>query len=48
MLGHHPIFAISVVAVVAPLLAQTREGPRVPVVVIAVLLGGLNGPHACA
>jgi hypothetical protein len=45
MLGQHPIFVISVAAVVAPLLAQTREGSRVPVVVIEVLLGVLSGPH---
>lgn len=43
--GQHPIFVISVAAVVAPLLAQTREGSRVPVVVIEVLLGVLSGPH---
>ena len=30
---------------VAPLLAQTRAGSRVPVVVIEVLLGVLIGPH---
>jgi len=45
MLSQHPIFAIFVVAVVAPLLAQTRAGSRVPVVVIEVLLGVLIGPH---
>lgn len=46
MLSHHPIFVIFVVAVTAPLLAQTRLGSRVPVVVIEVLLGVLIGPHA--
>ncbi len=45
MLSHHPIFVIFVVAVAAPLLAQTRLGSRVPVVVIEVLLGVLIGPH---
>jgi len=45
MLSHHPIFVIFVVAVTAPLLAQTRLGSRVPVVVIEVLLGVLIGPH---
>ncbi len=45
MLSHHPIFVILVVAVVAPLLAQTRAGARVPVVVFEVLFGILIGPH---
>lgn len=45
MLSHHPIFVIFVVAVTAPLLAQTRLGSRVPVVVIEVLLGVLIGQH---
>lgn len=45
MLGQHPIFVIFVIAVAAPLLAQTRLGSRVPVVVIEVLLGVLIGPH---
>lgn len=45
MLSQHPIFVIFVAAVVAPLLAQTRAGSRVPVVVIEVLLGVLIGPH---
>ena len=45
MLSHHPIFVIFVVAVAAPLLAQTRLGSRVPVVVIEVLLGVIIGPH---
>lgn len=45
MLGQHQIFVIFVIAVAAPLLAQTRLGSRVPVVVIEVLLGVLIGPH---
>jgi len=45
MLSQHPIFVIFVVAVAAPLLAQTRLGSRVPVVVLEVLLGVLVGPH---
>jgi Kef-type K+ transport system membrane component KefB len=45
MLNQHPIFVIFVMAVAAPLLAQTRLGSRVPVVVIEVLLGVLIGPH---
>ena len=45
MLSQHPIFVIFVVAVAAPLLAQTRLGSRVPVVVIEVLLGVIIGPH---
>ena len=45
LLEHHPIFVIFVAAVAAPLLAQTRAGSRVPVVVLEVLLGILIGPH---
>jgi hypothetical protein len=45
MLNEHPIFVIFVVAVVAPLLAQTRAGSYVPVVVFEVLFGILIGPH---
>ena len=45
MLGQHPMFVIFVMAVAASLLAQTRAGLRVPVVVIQVLLGVLIGPH---
>lgn len=45
MLSQHPIFTVFVVAVIAPLLAQTSVGSRVPVVVIEVLLGVLIGPH---
>lgn len=41
----HPIFIVLVAAVVAPLLAQTRAGARVPVVVFEVVLGILIGPH---
>jgi Kef-type K+ transport system membrane component KefB len=45
MLSEHPIFVIFVAAVVAPLLAQTRAGSYVPVVVFEVLFGILIGPH---
>lgn len=45
MLSQHPIFVVFVAAVLAPLLAQTRAGSRVPVVVFEVLLGILIGPH---
>jgi len=45
MLGQHLIFVVSVAAVVAPLLASTHEGPRVPVVVTAVLPGVPIGPQ---
>ena len=45
MISQHPIFVVFVIVVVAPLLAQTRAGSRVPVVVIEVLLGVLIGPH---
>ncbi|MFO1306046.1 MAG: cation:proton antiporter [Burkholderiales bacterium] len=45
MLSHHPIFVIFVAAVLAPLIARTRAGSRVPVVVLEVLLGILLGPH---
>jgi Kef-type K+ transport system membrane component KefB len=45
MLSEHPIFVIFAVAVVAPLLAQTRAGSYVPVVVFEVLFGILIGPH---
>jgi Kef-type K+ transport system membrane component KefB len=42
----HPIFIVFIAAVVAPLLAQTRAGARIPVVVFEVVLGVLLGPHA--
>jgi Kef-type K+ transport system membrane component KefB len=45
MLSEHPIFVIFVAAVVAPLLAQTRPGSYVPVVVFEVLFGILIGPY---
>ena len=44
-LANHPILVILAVAVLAPLLAETRIGVRVPVVVLEVLLGILIGPH---
>ncbi len=46
MLADHPIFAVLVVAVAAPLLAEIPIGLRVPVVVLEVVLGILIGPHA--
>src|SRR5215475_13430142 len=45
MVSHHSIFVIFLVAVAAPLLAQTRAGSRVPVVVLEVVLGVIIGPH---
>lgn len=45
MLAQHPIFVVFLVAVMAPLIAQTRVGGRVPVVVFEVVLGMLVGPH---
>ena len=45
MLGEHPILVVFLAAVAAPLIAQTRAGARVPVVVFEVLLGVLLGPH---
>ena len=45
MLSGHPIFVVFLAAVAAPLIAQTRLGTRVPVVVFEVLLGILLGPH---
>lgn len=41
----HRIFLIFLVAIAAPLLAQTRAGARVPVVVFEVVLGIVIGPH---
>lgn len=45
MLAEHPIFVVFLAAVLAPLIAQTRAGARVPVVVFEVLLGIVIGPH---
>jgi Kef-type K+ transport system membrane component KefB len=45
MLGEHPILLVFAAAVAAPLIAQTRAGARVPVVVFEVVLGMLLGPH---
>jgi Kef-type K+ transport system membrane component KefB len=45
MLSEHPILVVFLAAVAAPLIAQTRAGARVPVVVFEVLLGVLLGPH---
>lgn len=45
MLADHPIFVVFLVAVAAPLLAQTRPGGRVPVVVFEVVLGIVIGPQ---
>jgi Kef-type K+ transport system membrane component KefB len=45
MLAEHPIFVVFLVAVAAPLLAQTRLGSRLPVVVFEVVLGIVIGPH---
>lgn len=43
---NYPVLVVMAAAVAAPLLAQTRAGARVPVVVLEVLLGVLLGPHA--
>jgi Kef-type K+ transport system membrane component KefB len=45
MLAEHPIFVVFLVAVAAPLIAQTRLGSRLPVVVFEVVLGIVIGPH---
>jgi len=45
MLAEHPIFVVFLVAVAAPLLAQTRPGSRLPVVVFEVVLGIVIGPQ---
>jgi Kef-type K+ transport system membrane component KefB len=45
MLADHPIFVVFLVAVAAPLLAQTRLGSRLPVVVFEVVLGIVIGPQ---
>lgn len=39
MLSEHPILVIFVAAVIASLIAQTRAGSRVPVVVFEVVFG---------
>jgi hypothetical protein len=39
MLTDHPIFVVFLVAVLAPLIAQTRLGSRMPVVVFEVVFG---------
>ena len=45
MLAEHPIFVVFLVAVAAPLLAQTNLGSRLPVVVFEVVLGIVIGPQ---
>jgi Kef-type K+ transport system membrane component KefB len=45
MLADHPIFVVFLAAVAAPLIAQTRLGSRLPVVVFEVVLGILIGPQ---
>ena len=45
MLSEHPILVVFLAAVAAPLIAQTRAGAHVPVVVFEVVLGMLLGPH---
>jgi Kef-type K+ transport system membrane component KefB len=45
MLAEHPIFVVFIVAVAAPLIAQTRLGSRLPVVVFEVVLGIVIGPQ---
>jgi Kef-type K+ transport system membrane component KefB len=45
MAAEHPIFVVFLAAVAAPLIAQTRLGSRLPVVVFEVLLGILLGPQ---
>ena len=45
MLAEHPIFVVFLAAVAAPLIAQTRLGSRLPVVVFEVVLGIVIGPH---
>ena len=44
-LSNHPAFVVIAAALAAPLLAQTRLGARVPVIVLEVLIGILVGPH---
>jgi len=45
MLAEHPILVVFLAAVAAPLIAQTRLGSRLPVVVFEVVLGIAIGPH---
>jgi Kef-type K+ transport system membrane component KefB len=45
VLADHPIFVVFLVAVLAPLIAQTRLGSRMPVVVFEVVLGIIIGPQ---
>jgi Kef-type K+ transport system membrane component KefB len=45
MLSDYPIFVVLLAAVAAPLIAQTRLGSRLPVVVFEVVLGILIGPQ---
>ena len=45
MFSEHPILVVFLAAVAAPLIAQTRLGGRVPVVVFEVVLGIVLGPH---
>jgi hypothetical protein len=45
MLAEHPVLVVFLVAVAAPLIAQTRLGSRLPVVVFEVLPGIAIGPH---
>jgi Kef-type K+ transport system membrane component KefB len=45
MLAEHPIFVVFLAAVAAPLIAQTRLGSRLPVVVFEVVLGIVIGPQ---
>jgi Kef-type K+ transport system membrane component KefB len=45
MAAEHPIFVVFLAAVAAPLIAQTRLGSRLPVVVFEVVPGIVIGPH---
>jgi Kef-type K+ transport system membrane component KefB len=45
MFAEHPIFVVFLAAVAAPLIAQTRLGSRLPVVVFEVVLGIVIGPQ---
>ena len=45
MFAEHPILVVFLAAVAAPLIAQTRLGSRLPVVVFEVVLGILIGPQ---
>ena len=48
MFTKHPITVVMFIAVLAPLLGQTRVGGRVPVAVLEVVLGVVAGPHILA